>query len=297
MRLDDYRTSENIRDQRGRGGGFRVPVGRGRSVGGGKLGIGTIIIALIAIFVFGADPQTLLQGLDTGAQAPASQQQAGGNTPLESCAVDEQSRFVCQVLASTEDTWRDIFASNGARYQAPSLTFYDRSGQSGCGAAQSAMGPFYCPADNGIYLDNSFFDDLAQRFGASGDFAQAYVVAHEVGHHIQTITGRTANVRREQQRAGQARSNDLQVRMELQADCYAGVWAARNAARIEPGDVQEGMTAANAIGDDTLQRNAGRRPMPESFTHGTSEQRMRWLRRGLETGDPASCDTFSARSL
>lgn len=296
MRLDDYRTSKNINDQRG-GRGFRVPLGRGRSVGGGKLSIGTIIIALIAVFVFGADPQTLLQGFDTGAGAPANSSQAGGASAAESCAVDEKSRFVCQVLASTEDTWGVIFSSNGARYQPASLTFYSRSGQSGCGAAQSAMGPFYCPADNGIYLDTSFFDDLAQRFGAAGDFAQAYVVAHEVGHHIQTVTGRSADVRRQQARVTKAQSNNLQVRMELEADCYAGIWAARNADRIEPGDVQEGMTAAAAIGDDTLQRNAGRRPMPESFTHGTSAQRMRWLRKGLETGDPASCDTFSARTL
>lgn len=297
MRLDDYRTSKNIRDQRGGKGSFRVPVGRGRSVGGGKLSIGTIIIALIAVFVFGADPQTLLQGLNTGTGAPSAQQQTGGTNAAESCAVDEKSRFVCQVLASTEDTWGEIFASNSARYTPASLTFYDRSGQSGCGAAQSAMGPFYCPADNGIYLDTSFFDELAERFGAAGDFAQAYVIAHEVGHHIQTITGRSANVRRQQQQSSKAQSNNLQVRMELEADCYAGVWASRNAERIEPGDIAEGMAAANAIGDDTLQRNAGRRPMPESFTHGTSAQRKRWLQKGLETGNPASCDTFSARNL
>lgn len=312
MRLDDYRTSKNIRDQRGSGGrgfggggggggrGFRLPVGRGRSVGGGKIGIGTIIIGLIAVFVFGADPQALLSGLQGGNIGGTTVQPSanmGGANASESCAVDQKSKFSCQVLASTEDTWGPIFQKNGQRYQPTVLNFYSQSGQSGCGPAQSAMGPFYCPADNGIYLDTVFFDELATRFGAAGDFAQAYVIAHEVGHHIQTITGRSAEVRRLQARSGKAESNALQVRMELEADCYAGVWAARNADRIEQGDIAEGMAAANAIGDDTLQRNAGRRPMPESFTHGTSAQRKRWLQRGLESGNPASCDTFSARSL
>lgn len=308
MRLDDYRTSKNIRDQRGRGfgsssgggRGFRLPVGRGRSVGGGKIGIGTIIIGLIAVFVFGADPQALLSGLqggNIGGTAAQPSANIGGANAAESCAVDQKSKFSCQVLASTEDTWGPIFQNNGQRYQPTVLNFYSQSGQSGCGPAQSAMGPFYCPADNGIYLDTTFFDELATRFGAAGDFAQAYVIAHEVGHHIQTITGRSAEVRRLQARGSKAESNALQVRMELEADCYAGVWAARNADRIEQGDIAEGMAAANAIGDDTLQRNAGRRPMPESFTHGTSAQRKNWLQRGLESGDPASCDTFSARTI
>ena len=318
MRLDDYRTSKNVRDQRGSAGsgggrgfgsgthgrGFRLPVGRGRSVGGGKIGIGTIIIGLIAVFVFGADPQTLLSGLqggnvggNAGNAAGQTSANVGGGNATESCAVDQKSKFSCQVLASTEDTWGPIFQNNGQRYQPTVLNFYSQSGQSGCGPAQSAMGPFYCPADNGIYLDTTFFDELATRFGAAGDFAQAYVIAHEVGHHIQTITGRSAEVRRLQARGSKAQSNALQVRMELEADCYAGVWAARNAERIERGDIAEGMAAANAIGDDTLQRNAGRRPMPESFTHGTSAQRKNWLQRGLESGDPASCDTFSARTL
>ncbi|WP_438730938.1 KPN_02809 family neutral zinc metallopeptidase [Parasphingorhabdus sp. DH2-15] len=307
MRLDDYRTSKNVRDQRGSAGrgsggrGFRLPMGGGRSVGGGKIGIGTIIIGLIAVFVFGADPQALLSGLQGGSVSGdiAGQQSAGvgGSNAEESCAIDQKSKFSCQVLASTEDTWAPIFQQNGQRYQPTVLNFYSQTGTSGCGQAQSTMGPFYCPADNGIYLDTTFFDELATRFGAAGDFAQAYVIAHEVGHHIQTITGRSAEVRRLQARSSKAESNALQVRMELEADCYAGVWAARNAERIEPGDISEGMAAANAIGDDTLQRNAGRRPMPESFTHGTSAQRKRWLQTGLENGNPASCDTFSARAL
>ena len=289
MKLDDYRTSDNISDQRGGGGGgFNLPIG------GGKMGIGTVIILGIAALVFGINPMDLMQGGGLPGGAPVQTQQ-GGQNAAQSCAVDEKSKFSCQVLASTEDTWGAIFREQGQQYQPATLTFYDRNGRSGCGAAQSAMGPFYCPADNGIYLDTSFFDELATRFQAAGDFAQAYVIAHEVGHHIQTITGRSNEVRRAQQAASEAEGNELQVRMELEADCYAGVWAARNRDRIEPGDIEEGLTAANAIGDDTLQKAAGRRPVPESFTHGTSAQRMAWLKKGLTTGDPAQCDTFSGR--
>jgi hypothetical protein len=295
MKLDDYRTSDNISDQRGGGGGGpRFPIG------GGKMGIGTIIILGIAALVFGVNPMELMQGGGMTGGGPVQTQgpgAAGGKSAEQSCAVDEKSLFSCQVLASTEDTWAALFKAQGQTYQPATMTFYDRNGQSGCGAAQSAMGPFYCPADNGIYLDTSFFDELATRFGAAGDFAQAYVIAHEVGHHIQTITGRSNEVRTAQSRASEAKGNDLQVRMELEADCYAGVWAARNKSRIEPGDIEEGLTAANAIGDDTLQKAAGRRPVPESFTHGTSAQRMAWLKKGLNTGDPAQCDTFSAATL
>jgi predicted metalloprotease len=298
MKLDDYRTSDNISDQRGgrggRGGGPRLPIG------GGKMGIGTILILGIAALVFGINPMDLIEGGGMTGGAPVQTEgprAAGGQNAAQSCAIDEKSRFSCQVLASTEDTWAALFEAQGQTYQPATLTFYDRNGQSGCGAAQSAMGPFYCPADNGIYLDTSFFDELATRFGAAGDFAQAYVIAHEVGHHIQTITGRSADVRRAQRSASQAEGNQLQVRMELEADCYAGVWAARNSSRLEPGDIEEGLTAASAIGDDTLQKAAGRRPVPESFTHGTSAQRMAWLKKGLSTGDPAQCDTFSAARL
>jgi len=295
MKLDDYRTSDNISDQRGGGGGGpRFPIG------GGKMGIGTILILGIAALVFGINPMELMQGGGMTGGAPVQTQgpaAAGGQSADQSCAVDEKSKFSCQVLASTEDTWGALFKEQGQTYRPATLTFYDRNGQSGCGAAQSAMGPFYCPADNGIYLDTSFFDELATRFGAAGDFAQAYVIAHEVGHHIQTISGRSDQVRRAQRTASEAQGNDLQVRMELEADCYAGVWAARNRERIEPGDIEEGLTAANAIGDDTLQKAAGRRPVPESFTHGTSAQRMAWLKKGLSTGNPAQCDTFSAARL
>ncbi|MCA1749589.1 MAG: neutral zinc metallopeptidase, partial [Parasphingopyxis sp.] len=213
---------------------------------------------------------------------------------------DETDRLVAQVLASTEDRWSEIFRENGQTYQPATLVFYDRRGSSGCGAADSAMGPFYCPSDRKIYLDTTFFDQLRSELGAAGDFAQAYVIAHEVGHHIQTITGISDRVRREQQSVGRSEGNELQVRMELQADCYAGVWANRAEAAtdlLEPGDIEEGLTAAAAIGDDTLQQQSQGYVVPESFTHGTSEQRQRWLRRGLESGDMAACDTFGAREL
>ena len=195
--------------------------------------------------------------------------------------------------ASTEDTWGRIFAERGTSYQPAQFIFYGGQGRSGCGAAQSAMGPFYCPTDNSIYLDTSFYRELRGRFGAAGDFAQAYVIAHEVGHHIQALTGVLEQVQRQQRQLSSKEANALQVRVELQADCYAGVWAGRNRERLEPGDVEEGMRAAQAIGDDALQMQAQGRVVPESFTHGSSAQRKAWLRRGLETGDPAACDTFS----
>ncbi len=196
------------------------------------------------------------------------------------------------MLGSTERRWTDIFKAEGQQYPPPTLVFYSQNGQSGCGAAQSAMGPFYCPADQRIYIDTDFFNEMESRFNAPGDFPIGYIIAHEVGHHIQTITGEADKIRKAQQRAGEAEGNALQVKMELQADCYAGVWAARDTNLMEAGDLEEGMRAAQAIGDDTLQKSAGRRPVPESFTHGTGAQRMEWLRKGLSTGDPAQCDTL-----
>jgi predicted metalloprotease len=196
-----------------------------------------------------------------------------------------------KVLGSTERVWGQAFAQAGRQYQPTVLSFYAQSGSSGCGAAQSAMGPFYCPNDQKVYLDTDFFTELRQRFGAPGDFAQAYVIAHEVGHHVQDLEGTLGQVNQRQRAVSEEEGNALQVKVELQADCYAGVWAKRTGL-MEPGDLEEGMKAAQAIGDDTLQKAAGRRPVPESFTHGTSEQRMEWLRRGLDSGDPAQCDTF-----
>jgi predicted metalloprotease len=248
---------------------------------GSKFGIGGIIVVVLLMLVFGGNPMGLVGG---GGQPETSTEQS---------ELTDVQRLSLKVLGSTERRWADLFARNGQQYQPATLVFYNQSGTSGCGAAQAAMGPFYCPGDNRIYLDTTFFDELRGRFGAPGDFAQAYVIAHEVGHHIQTITGVADRVRSVQRRADGATGNAEQVKMELQADCYAGVWAANDENLLEPGDIEEGLRAAEAIGDDTLQKAAGQRPVPESFTHGTSEQRMYWLKRGLETGDPAACDTFS----
>ncbi|UKK84559.1 neutral zinc metallopeptidase [Sphingopyxis sp. BSN-002] len=301
MRLDDYDPGDDIQDLGRGGGGFGGGGGGGMGgllIGllpmllGRKMGCGTILIlGVLAFLFFGGGLQSLTGGstADPAADSRGSQQ-AGA------AACDTQAeRFACQVFSSTNRFW----GSQINNYPEPGLRFFTDQNTSGCGAAQSAMGPFYCPADHGIYLDTAFFNELAGRFGAAGDAAQAYVVAHEVGHHIQTITGVSDQVRRAQQRSSQAEGNAYQVRMELQADCYAGVWANRARNKdgqpvMEPGDMEEAMRAANAIGDDTLMRSAGQRPVPESFTHGTSEQRMTWLRRGLQTGDPKQCDTFNA---
>lgn len=289
MRLDDEKESSNFEIQRAGsgGGGGGSPIG-GLLFGllGSKLGWGGVVILLIAMFVFKIDPTSMLGG--GGTLAPQAVQ--GSTDPSQ---LTDVQRVSLKVLGSTERRWTDMFAKQGATYTPATLVFYEGSGMSGCGAAQSAMGPFYCPADHKIYLDTGFYDELKTRFGAPGDFAQAYVVAHEVGHHVQTLLGTADKVRAVQRRGDSAAGNAEQVKMELQADCYAGVWAANDQNLLEPGDIEEGLGAANAIGDDTLQRAAGRRPVPETFSHGTSEQRMYWLKRGLETGDPASCDTFS----
>ncbi|QJU58962.1 zinc metalloprotease [Sphingomonas sp. AP4-R1] len=296
MRLDDYRDSDNVEQQSGGGGGG---LGFGGGGGGGlgllfgligsRFGIGGILVLVVGMMLLGMNPLSLLGG---GGGAP-QQARIEQKSAAQVCAADPAHRFSCRVLASTEDTWAKLFQAQGARYSPTVLSFYSRSGVSGCGAAQSAMGPFYCPTDRKVYLDTEFFDELANRFKAGGDFAQAYVIAHEVGHHVQNLTGIADKVRAGQQQTNEAGGNALQVKMELQADCYAGVWAANNRDRIEPGDVEEGMRAAQAIGDDTLQREAGRTPMPDSFTHGTSAERMAWLKRGLDSGDPAQCDTFT----
>lgn len=283
MRLDDERESSNFEIQRGGGGGFGGMGGLGLlGLIGSKFGIGGIVVVVVLMMIFGGNPLGLVGG---GGQPETSTNQT---------ELTDIQRLSLKVLGSTERRWTDLFARNGQKYQPATLVFYSQSGMSGCGAAQSAMGPFYCPADNRIYLDTTFFDELRSRFGAPGDFAQAYVIAHEVGHHIQTITGVSDRVRAVQQRGSPAEGNAEQVKMELQADCYAGVWAANDQNLLEPGDIEEGLRAAEAIGDDTLQKAAGQRPVPESFTHGSSEQRMFWLKRGLDTGNPASCDTFSA---
>ena len=303
MRLGGYRTSDNVSDQ-GRGfGGF----GGG---GGGclfallpfvlsRFGIGGVLILLLgycALSYMGGGGGLGLSGSDP-AVAPHQSGTAGASA-AQVCS-DPAKRFTCQVLANTEDTWARIFAAQGQRYRPAGFSFYSGGGRSGCGAAQSAMGPFYCPTDGRIYLDTSFYDELQNRFGAAGDFAQAYVIAHEVGHHIQNLTGVLDQANARQRRVSSREGNAIQVRVELQADCYAGVWAAhakdeQGRPAMEPGDVEEGLRAARAIGDDTLQRQTQGRVVPEAFTHGSAEQRSQWLRRGLETGDPAACDTFNA---
>jgi predicted metalloprotease len=295
MRLDDFDPSDNVRDL-GSGGGGGGGFGGGGNILfsllpmllGSRLGCGTLALLAIGFVIFSSlgGGGLLTSGGGTPEVSQPKQQGAGVcNTP--------ERRFSCQVLASTEQTWGAIFRERGQTYPPTTLNFYSQGATSGCGFASSAAGPYYCPADKGVFLDTSFFDELSKRFGAAGDFAQAYVIAHEVGHHIQNITGTMEKVRAAQSRAGKAEGNALSVRVELQADCYAGIWAARNRSRLEPGDVEEGMRAANAIGDDTLQEKAQGTVVPESFTHGTSEQRMRWLRKGMESGDPAVCDTFS----
>lgn len=289
MRLDDERESSHYEVQDGRGGGFGGG-GLGGGLGmllpliGSRFGCGGIVVVLIIMVVMGMNPLSLIGGGGGGQQV-----QTERPATSELSAVQRTS---LQVLGSTERRWADIFRAQGQDYPPPTLVFYNQSGQSGCGAAMSAMGPFYCPADQRIYLDTDFFREMETKFNAPGDFPIGYIIAHEVGHHIQTITGEADRIRKAQQRASEADGNALQVKMELQADCYAGVWAARDTNLMEAGDLEEGMRAAEAIGDDTLQKAAGRRPVPESFTHGTSAQRMQWLRKGLETGDPAQCDTF-----
>ena len=288
MRLDDERESSNFEVQSGRGGGGGGGLGGGLGlIGmllGSKFGIVGIAVLVIGAMIMGVNPLSLLGGGGGAPQVQTEQPDLAKLTPVQ--------RTSLQVLGSTERRWTDIFQAEGQQYPPPKLVFYNQNGMSGCGAAQSAMGPFYCPADQKIYIDTDFFNEMETKFNAPGDFPIGYIIAHEVGHHIQTITGTSEKVRTAQKRASEAEGNALQVAMELQADCYAGVWAARDTNLMEPGDLEEGMRAAQAIGDDTLQKAAGRRPVPESFTHGTAAQRMEWLRKGLETGDPAQCDTF-----
>jgi predicted metalloprotease len=293
MRLDDLDPSDNVRDLGSGGGGFG---GGGGNILfallpmllGSRLGCGTIALIGIGAAIFmtlGGGGALLSGGGTTGSGGQQVAQQKACDTPEELQA--------CRVMTSTEQTWTKLFADEGQRYPAPVLNFYEGGVQSGCGQASSAAGPFYCPADRGIYLDTAFFRELSTRFGAAGDFAQNYVIAHEVGHHIQNVSGTMEQVRARQSRISQAEGNALSVRVELQADCYAGVWAAQNRDRLESGDIGEGLRAAEAIGDDTLQRQAQGTVVPESFTHGTSAQRMKWLKRGLDSGNPAACDTFS----
>ncbi|MFA7439398.1 MAG: neutral zinc metallopeptidase [Sphingomonadaceae bacterium] len=297
MRLDDERESSNIENRRGRGG-FGFPGGGNRAGGlGGGGGLPTALLSMIfsrfgilgVVVVVGGF--FLLNMFGGGGPAP---QMTQVGQPATTAQTSKTDRFVAKVLATTEESWGQYFAAQGQTYPEPTLVLFAGRVQSACGSASSASGPFYCPGDRKIYLDTSFFDELSRRFGAPGDFAAAYVIAHEVGHHVQTVTGLSEQVQRAQRAArSQAEANQVQVRMELQADCFAGVWAAYHRDLLDRGDFPEGVRAAEAIGDDTLQRQAQGHVVPDSFTHGTAEQRVRWLTRGFEAGNPEACDSFS----
>ncbi|MEE4237317.1 MAG: neutral zinc metallopeptidase [Anderseniella sp.] len=294
MRLDDEKSSSNVEDRRGQGGGFgrggiRVPMGRR---GGGGIGIGTIIILGILWLVFGINPLDMLSG-NLSPQQQQTQQVPQSPSGTGTATNDEWGQFAGKVLGTTERTWTRIFQENGRVYQAPRLVLFSGFVQSACGNAQSAMGPFYCPRDSKVYIDLTFFQDMRAKLGAGGDFAYAYVIAHEVGHHVQNQLGIADKVLAARMRSPQEVANQLSVRMELQADCFAGVWARDNKHLLEEGDIEEGLNAASAIGDDRLQRRSQGYVVPESFTHGTSEQRMSWLKRGIDTGSISACDTFS----
>ncbi len=283
---------------RGREQSSNVEDRRGQRMGGGGLfkgGIGGIVLLLVAWY-FGIDPQLLMQGAET-LSPPASTRQSGPSPETTANGLpvqDEHAQFIATVLADTETAWQDIFRVRQSRYQEPRLVLFTDATPTACGTGQSAMGPFYCPADRQVYIDLGFYRELSQRFGAPGDFAQAYVIAHEVGHHVQNLLGTASEVHAQRQRVSEAESNALSVRMELQADCYAGVWAhfAQNKGYLEAGDIDEALTAASAIGDDTLQKRARGTVVPESFTHGSAAQRQHWFRQGWQSGRPEDCNTF-----
>lgn len=290
MRWEDGRRSDNIEDRRGQGGGGPK---KGLAIGG----VGGVVLVLLAL-ALGVDPAVVLQGAQ-----PQQKSASGGQAAqprVESPEEAKQADFVSVVLADTEDTWTTLFKAQGKSYKKPKLVLFEGQVSSACGHASAAMGPFYCPADQKAYLDLSFFDELHKRFGAPGDFAQAYVIAHEIGHHIQTLLGISGQVHQQKRGLSEAEANQLSVRQELQADCFAGIWAHhadKSRAILEGGDVEEGLRAATAIGDDTLQKQAQGYVVPESFTHGSSAQRVRWFKVGLEHGSLERCDTFKAKSL
>jgi predicted metalloprotease len=289
----DGRESDNVEDRRGQSG---VGMPRGIRIGRGGLGIGTILIALVAMFVFGIDPRLVL-GLLGGSSSVAPTQMQAPAEPAGKPS-DELGRFVSVVLADTEDTWKDIFKQAGQTYQAPKLVLFSGMYPTACGMGQSAAGPFYCPEDRKVYIDLSFFRLLQERFRAPGDFAQAYVIAHEVGHHVQNQIGLMEQTARLRQRISESEYNEVSVRVELQADCFAGVWAyhaQRDRRILEPGDLEEALGAASAIGDDVLQKRSQGYVVPDSFTHGSAEQRARWFRTGFERGSMQACNTFEAR--
>ncbi len=288
MRWRGQRQSSNVEDRRG------TRISRGGLAGGG---IGVVAILLIGLFL-GVDPRLLLGGLEVAGGGGGPVEQSGPYQ--ESASEAEKRQFTATVLATTEDVWSTRFARLGGEYRPPTLVLFSGAVNSACGFAEAAMGPFYCPPDEKLFIDLSFFDELEQRLGAGGDFAQAYVIAHEVGHHVQNLLGYSDRVRELQQRVGPVEANQLSVRLELQADCLAGIWAhdtQRTKGLLEAGDLEEALGAASAVGDDRLQRQAQGRVVPDSFTHGSSEQRMRWFRLGYDQGSLETCDTFKVADL
>ena len=304
------RESENVEDRRGTGGPFG---GGGRGIqipiGGGGMSIGTLLIIGVICLMLGINPLTLLTGGGIEIPNMPMPERRTGQPDIDGLPgrggvrrdKDEMTKFVGYVLKDTEDVWDGFFKKAGREYRAPKLVIFEHATPTACGTGQTAMGPFYCPLDQKVYIDLEFYDALKSKFGAPGDFAQAYVIAHEVGHHVQKLLGIADNVQKRKAAAGsQERANAIQVMMELQADCFAGVWASANEQlrkRLEPGDIEEGLNAAAAIGDDNLQRKSGQRVSPETFTHGSSRQRMFWFKRGKDTANPQACDTFNAPDL
>ncbi|CAL62765.1 Conserved hypothetical protein, putative zinc metallopeptidase [Herminiimonas arsenicoxydans] len=286
MKWEGNRESDNVEDRRGSGGGF----------GGRSIGIGTIVIALLGSYFLGINPATIISLLSGGGPVQMQSQEPAQGPP----ANDPMARFVATVLADTEDTWGPIFRASGANYIKPKLVLFTGQTPTACGTGDTASGPFYCPGDQKIYIDLAFYQTMRDRFRVSSDFAQAYVIAHEVGHHVQHISGITEKVEQARRGGTQKQANAISVKLELQADCFAGVWAYHaNQARsiLEDGDVESALKAASAIGDDTLQKQAQGHVVPDSFTHGTSAQRVRWFQRGIDGGDLNSCNTFAARQL
>ena len=284
MKWEGERESSNVEDRRG-GGGFG-------GFGGRTVGIGTLVIALVGGAIFGVDPGTILALLGGG----------GGPVPVQGApraepANDPETRFVRATLGSTEDAWAALFSAQGAQYQPARLVLFENATPTACGTGRSATGPFYCPADRQVYIDLGFFRLMEQRFRVEGEFAQAYVIAHEVGHHVQNLLGISDQVHNAQRNASETQGNRLSVRLELQADCFAGVWAHQRRQIIEPGDVEAALAAATAIGDDALQKQSRGVVVPDSFTHGSSAQRVRWFRRGIDSGDVQQCNTFDTRQL
>lgn len=293
MKWEGQRESDNIEDQREAGGG------RGVFTGGGRLGLGTIVLALVVGWALDINPLTLLGALE-GQGGPAGSLATAPAPAPSARPTDDGARFVSTVLADTEDVWRGVLRQEGLAYRDPKLVLFRGAVGTACGTGQSAAGPFYCPGDQKVYIDLSFFDILRSRLGSPGDFAQAYVVAHEVGHHVQNLLGTHQKVEAQRGRLSTVQMNALSVRVELQADCYAGVWAhhsQRGKNWLEQGDIDEALNAASRIGDDMLQRQGQGRVVPESFTHGTSVQRQNWFRRGYETGRLGQCDTFASQRL